>query len=128
MVMGEPYSYERVLGDSAKYPAATTDGKFSDWWNRYLVDEGFQTVYRPFADLYKLPAFGGRVLGILVMMVPHLRKGHVVAVDEIGIIDPADDSPDHIAIGEYVLSRLGDGFKFDDVYLAVQEVQLPKSK
>jgi len=128
MVMGEPFSYERVLRDSARYPAETEDGKFQAWWERYLADEGFQCVYRPFADLHQLPAFGGRVLGILVMMVPHLKMGHVVAVDEVGIIDPADNAPDHVEIGEYVVNRLGEGFKFDEVFLAVQKSQSSKSK
>jgi hypothetical protein len=128
MVMGEPYSYARVLKDSAKYPPETNDGKFWDWWNRYLVDEGYKTVYRPFLDLYKLPDFGGGVLGILVLLNDRFRKGHVVAVDEIGIIDPADNSPDHVAIQDYLLRRLGDGFRFDEVFLAVQKSQVPKSK
>ena len=128
MVMGEPYTYETVLADSGKYPAATKDGKFSDWWRVYLADEGFQTAYRPFLDLYKLPDFGGGVLGIVVLMNDRLRKGHVVAVDEIGIIDPADNSPDHVAIEDYIARRLGDGFRFDDVYLAVQKAQPSKSK
>jgi len=94
--------------------------------NRYLVDEGFQTVYRPFLDLYKLSDFGGGVLGILVLMNDRLRKGHVVAVDEIGIIDPADNSPDHVAIQDYIVSRLGDGFRFDEVFLAVQKALSPR--
>ena len=128
MVMGEPYSYARVLADSGKYPATTKDGKFWDWWRVYLADEGFQTAYRPFLDLYKLPDFGGGVLGILVLMNDRLRKGHVVAVDEIGIIDPADNSPDLVAIVVYIARRLGDGFRFDEVFLAVQKSQVPKSK
>ncbi len=126
--MGQPYSYRRVLRDSAKYPAATRDGKFQAWWETYRAAEGFQAVYRPFADLYQLPAFGGRVLGILAMMVPHLSMEHVLAVDEGGIVDPADNAPDHIAIGEYVVNRLGDGFKFDEVFPAVQKGQSPQSR
>ena len=55
------------------------------------------------------------------MMVPHLRMGHVVAVDEVGIIDPADNPPEHLAVEECVVNRLSDGFKFDEVFLAVQK-------
>jgi hypothetical protein len=54
MGMGGPYDYERVLRDSAKYQATAGNGKFLAWWERYLADEGFQGVYRPFADLCKL--------------------------------------------------------------------------
>ena len=32
MVMGPPYTYERVLEDSSKYPKSTADGKFPAWW------------------------------------------------------------------------------------------------
>jgi hypothetical protein len=31
MVMGPPYSYERVLADSNRYPKVSSDGKFLSW-------------------------------------------------------------------------------------------------
>jgi hypothetical protein len=120
MVMGEPYTYERVLTESAEFPMRTDGGKFLAWWEPYLARERFEKAYRPFLDLYQLPRSNGNVRGILGMEVSHLRKRHVVAVDELGIIDPADGAPDHIDIQEYVLSRLPQGFRFDDEFLAVR--------
>jgi hypothetical protein len=69
MVMDEPYGYERVLGDSAKYRAVVSNEKFLALWRKYLAEEGFQAMYRPFADLCKRLSFGGSVLGILVMVI-----------------------------------------------------------
>jgi hypothetical protein len=119
MVMGQPYSYERVLTDSSRYPAETSDGKFVDWWRSYLAAEGFETEYRRFLDIYAIPKFAGSMSAILAMTIPHLKAVHVVAIDEIGIVDPANDSPDHAAIQDYLQSRLSDGVVFDDAFLAV---------
>jgi hypothetical protein len=55
------------------------------------------------------------------MDIPHLERRHVVAVDELGILDPADGAPDHISVQEYVLTRLLQGFRFDDEFLAVRK-------
>lgn len=120
MVMGRPYTYERVLRDGRKYPHILENGKFHAWWDPYLHAEGFRTVYRPFLDLYDLSRFRGRVVGLLTMAVPRMKMGHIVAVDELGIIDPADDAPNHIEIGQYVLSRKPQGFIFDADFLAVE--------
>jgi hypothetical protein len=119
MVMGHPYNYERVLRDSANYPAITGDGSFLAWWEGYLRDEGFQITYRRFLDLYELPRFRGSIVGLLHMNIPRLRAGHVVAVDELGIVDPADGAKDHIVIQDYIYSRLEDGFVFDKEFLAI---------
>jgi hypothetical protein len=123
MVMGPPYSYERVLRDSAKYPQVLENVKFHAWWEPYLSAEGFRAVYRPFLDLCNLPRFRGRVVGLLGMTITHIRKRHIVAVDELGIIDPADGAPDHIfyiEIGNYINERESQGFTFDDDFLAVE--------
>ncbi len=120
MVMGRPYSYERVLRDSRKHPHVLENGKFHAWWEPYLRAEGFRAVYRPFLDLYDLPRFRGRVVGLLGMTITHMNMRHIVAVDELGIIDPVDNAPDHIEIGEYVLSRKQQGFNIDIDFLAVE--------
>jgi len=121
MVMGHPYSYERVLKDSDKYAKVSEDGKFLGWWEPYLKDEGFLLCYRPFLDLYELPQFSGRVVGLLGMHIPHINMRHIVAVDELGIIDPADNAPDHIEISEYILSRKKQGVNFDGDFLAIEK-------
>jgi hypothetical protein len=120
MVMGHPYSYERVLRDSDKYAKNSNDGKFFAWWEPYLLDEGFRICYRPFLDLYALPRFSGLVVGLLGMDIPFIKMGHTIAVDELGIIDPADNAPDHIEINEYVLTRKEQGVKFHSEFLAIE--------
>lgn len=122
MVMGPPYTYERVLSDSATYPSISDDGKFLAWWENYLRDSGFQITYRQFLDLYDLPRASGTVVGLLHLTHHGLRKGHVVAVDEGGIIDPADGAEDHIEIQSYILTRLQDGFTFDSEFLAIRRI------
>jgi hypothetical protein len=119
MVMGSPYTYQRVLADSDKYLKTSHNGKFLAWWESYLRHEGFQIAYRPFSDLYSLPNFNGRVVGMLGMDFPHLRKSHIVAVDEFGIVDPADNAPAHITLHNYVLTRISDGALFHKEFLAV---------
>ena len=119
MIMGPPYTYDRVLMDSGNYEQICPDGMFPAWWETYLRNEGFQFAYRPFMELYNLIHHRGRVVGLLNMDFPHLNKGHIVAVDEVGVIDPADGSPDHIALEEYIRPRISQGAKFHDEFLAV---------
>jgi hypothetical protein len=119
MVMGHPYSYERVLSDSDKYQKTSKDGKFNAWWELYLRDEGFLAEYRPFMDLYNLPRFGGRVVGLLMFDIHHIKYSHIVAVDELGVIDPADNMSSHTEIAEYVLGRRNQGAVFHREFLAV---------
>jgi hypothetical protein len=129
MVMGHPFSYERVLQDSSKYPKISSDGKFWAWWETYLRDEGFDACYCRFNGLYALPDYGGSAVGLLGMDIPHLSAGHVVTVDEAGVVDPADNAPDHIPLQQYVLSRLGDGVVFHDVWLAVRKpIRMPPAR
>jgi len=130
MVMGSPYSYERVLADSEKYPKISGEGRFISWWETYLREEGFQTAYRPFSDLYSLPRFGGSVVGLLGMYLTHRRKGHVVAVDELGVVDPSDNAPAHIALQDYVVwARTQRGAEFHKEFLRVtRSVRMPGHK
>jgi hypothetical protein len=121
MVMGSPYTYERVLHDSHKYPKVSSDGKFPEWWATYLHDEGFDACYCRFNGLHALPDFRGNVLGMLAMDIPHLKAAHIVAVDEIGVVDPADNASDHIPLLEYVLNRVNGGAVFHDEWLAVRK-------
>jgi hypothetical protein len=121
MVMGLPFSYERVLSDRRSYALVGETGLFLPWWETYLRDNGFEISRCRFDGLYALPAYNGSVLGILSMDIPRLRAGHVVAVDEAGVIDPADGAPGHVPVQEYVASRLPDGVAFHDEWLAVKQ-------
>jgi hypothetical protein len=89
------YSHEHVLRDSAKYPKISEEGMFYAWWETYLNEEGFKAEYLPFMELYNLPRYRGRVVGLLGLDIPCLQYAHVVAVDELGVVDPADNSPPH---------------------------------
>ena len=123
MVMGPPYNYERVQADSDKYSKTSFDGQFLAWWEKYLREEGFQTAYRPFVDLYSISQFGGSVVGLLGIDFPHLKKSHVVAVDELGVVDPANNAPAHVPIQQYVLGRIPDGAVFHKEFLAVNRLR-----
>jgi hypothetical protein len=108
------------MADSRKYPKIEPSGKFPAWWETYLRDEGFDACYCRFDGLYALPNYGGDVVGLLGMDIPHLRAAHIVAVDEAGVVDPADNAPDHILLQQYVLTRLDDGVVFHNEWLAVR--------
>jgi hypothetical protein len=122
MVMGPPYSYERVLADSLTYRKISSEGLFSAWWETYFREEGFESVYCYFDGLHALEQYGGTVLGMLGMDVPHLNRGHIVAVDELGVVDPADNAPDHMSVGVYVRNRIQDGVVFHTEWLAVRKI------
>jgi hypothetical protein len=121
MIMGPPYSYERVEQDSARYAKVAPDGKFMAWWELYLRDERFEACYCKFDGLYALTQYRGSVVGMLGMDIPRLRRGHMVAVDELGVVDPADNAPDHVPIQDYILSRLPDGVLLHKEWLAVRK-------
>src|ERR1035438_2912013 len=109
MVMRPPFDYERVLLDSRRYPQITAEGKYSAWWETYLRDEKFETCYCRFDGLSALWQYWGKVVGILGMDIPHLASGHLVAVDELGVVDPSTGAPPHVPLQEYIPSRLLDG-------------------
>jgi len=46
---------------------------------------------------------------------------HIVAVDDLGVVDPADNALTTISIPEYVLNRLHDTVVFHDEWLAVRK-------
>lgn len=124
-VMGPPYTYERVLSDSLRYPHFPRDGRFSAWWETYLRGAGFSNEYHPLCQLRNLVTTAD-VAGIL-MLAPKVagQAGHVVAVDEYGFINPSTNWPDRIAslhelISEY--SRLGYEYEPDQDFLAVHLV------
>jgi hypothetical protein len=121
MVMGPPYTYERVLEASHKYPKISADGKFPSWWETYFRDEGFESSYCQFNGLCRLSDFSGSIVRMLGMDIPTLRRAHIVAVDEVGVIDPADNAPDHVSLDHYISSRIPDGVVFHDVWLAVRK-------
>ena len=119
MVMGQPYTYERVLADSLRYPKWDSDGKFPAWWETYLREQGFKAVYCSCSQLPLISTFGGNVVAVLGMNIPSHEASHVVAVDECGVVDPADGAPDHVSLSEYIPSRIAQGVVFDDEFLAV---------
>jgi hypothetical protein len=104
MVMGPPYTYERVLRDSEKYPKADREGHGLAWWKDYLNDEGFQAELRPlsdprsFSDLASLPDDSR---AMLVFRIPHPRTGHIVAIDSFGVIDPQENPAGYRSISDF---------------------------
>lgn len=110
-----------MFADSTKYPKITSDGEFSAWWETYFHEEGFATIYCHFGGLYALERQGGAVVGLLGMDIPHLNRGHIVAVDELGVVDPADNAPDHVPLDQYVWNRKQDGVVFHKEWLAVRK-------
>jgi hypothetical protein len=76
---------------SAKFRRCITRTEFLRNCRRsYFRDEGFDSNYCHFGGLYALEQQGGSVVGMLGMDIPHLHPGHLVAVDELGVVDPAD--------------------------------------
>jgi hypothetical protein len=65
--------------------------------------------------------YGGDVVGMLGLDIPHLNRGHIVAVDEIGVVDPADNAPDHVPLDHYVWNRKRDGVIFHPEWLAIRK-------
>jgi hypothetical protein len=119
MLMAPIQDYDRVYNESSKYEKNAPGSKYYAWWESYLTDNGFHLCYRPFIDLYEIPRFGGLVVGLLGMDMPQLRSSHIVCVDEIGVVDPADGAPDHAELAEYVVGRSAQGAIFHKEFLAV---------
>src|SRR6266478_5876569 len=91
MVMGPPYNYERVLEDGKRYARTDSEGHTVAWWQNYLKDEGYEVEQKPlsdlrsFSDLVSIPEDSR---AMLVFRIPHMRIGHIVAIDRFGVIDP----------------------------------------
>jgi len=120
-VMGQPYTYERVLADQERYPKFNSDGSFSAWWETYLRDSGFRNEYRDLSDADALIG-NGEIGGILMLAPPTGRIGHVVAIDECGFINPSTNWPERIpSLNDlvYEYSRLGVQYLPEREFLAV---------
>jgi hypothetical protein len=123
MIMGPLFPYERIVQDAQNYGYRNRDanGKFTDWWRTYFYDNGIDRVdYAPISAFHVLKYWKGKVVGMWTAQIPSSKVGHVVAVDEIGVVDPADGSPAHVPTTEYLLNRTREGFVFDGEWLAVQ--------
>jgi hypothetical protein len=103
MVMGPPYTYERVAKDSRKYPMTDAEGRGLPWWKDYMTEEGFEIKHvelkdsKRFSDFQSLPA-GSRAL--LVFQV-HMKMGHVVAIDKDGVIDPEERPATYRSVDDF---------------------------
>lgn len=93
-VMGPPYTYERVLADNPHYATISETGMYFAWWEKYLWDAGFPNRYYPISCLHftKRPD----IVGLLMLCPTKGKIGHVVAVDELGVINPALHWPERL--------------------------------
>ena len=104
MIMGPPYTYERVLQDSKKYRQMDDRGLYRAWWADYLGDEGFEVEYKPlsdpesFSDLASLPE---NSRAMLVFQMPRLEVGHIVAIDQCGVVDPLDHPAEYQSVADF---------------------------
>lgn len=104
MVMGQPYTYERVLQGSKKYPKTNAAGQTIAWWKDYLSDEGFEVAMRPlsdpksFSDLASLPE---ESRAMLVFQIPHMKIGHIEAIDQFGVVDPQDHPAEYRSVDDF---------------------------
>ena len=89
MVLG--FSYERVLRDRRQRYSHFDDR--TAWWEPYLEEENRRCRYLPTKNLDSISSSGGGLVGLLVMHHPGLRAAHLVAIDEIGVVDPSDGFP-----------------------------------
>ena len=115
MVLG--YSYKRVLHDRQQlYP------QFDDktaWWEWYFQDEGRWVAYLPLDEFHVVQIKGSSVLGVLHLTHPTLQVAHVAVIDELGVVDPSDGFPDHMAFGIWMAVKMSQGFVLDSDFLAV---------
>lgn len=110
------YPYEQVQKDRAER-YSQFDGRTA-WCEQYLEDEGRACQYRSLMTLEAVLG-GGEIVGLLVMQQHQLRAGHVVAIDELGYVDPSDGFSDHVPFDQYPLIQAGRGFVFDRDFLAI---------
>lgn len=115
-VLGVPY--ETVLSDRRERYGHMDDN--TSWWSEYLADQGLHCKWAPTGTMARLEAHGGTALGLLVMTHPTCGRAHMVAADELGIVDPADGSPDHIPFDTYPELRRAQGFEFQSEFLLIR--------
>ena len=120
--MGPPYTYERVSKDQNRYSKVSAEGLHFSWWETYLRDEGFPNQYHSLPDLS--PAVQAGEIVVIVMLAPVIagNRGHLIAVDELGCINPATNWPKRIPtldelLAEYV--RLECPYKPEQQFLAI---------
>lgn len=114
MVLG--CAYERVEADRA------TLTQFDDktaWWEHYLLDAGCPNVYRPLAEIGALLVADTPMVGLLAMESRRLQAGHVVALDQVGVLDPSDGFPEHMSWSKYPAVKRSQGFTLDSEFLLV---------
>ena len=63
----------------------------------------------------------GKGSGMLSMDIRRLSRSHIGAGDELGVVDPADNTPDHVALRDDVRSRIPGGVVFHEEWLAVRK-------
>jgi len=117
MVLG--HEYERVQTDRRQRYDHFDDK--TAWWEHYLEDEGRTCQYVPTTALDSIAKQGADVLGLLVMHHHQERASHVVAIDELGFVDPSDGFPDHVPFDRYPLIKGAQGFVPDQDFLAITE-------
>jgi hypothetical protein len=122
MVMGPPFNYERVERETRVRPKLNDSGKPFAWWSSYLQLNGFQIGYKPLSIIPRLAELDGRARGMLVLQSKAIGIGHVVAIDELGIVDPGGESPDHMTLEELEEKYAPHGFVTDSEFLAVVKV------
>ena len=62
------------------------------------------------------------VLGVLVVTHPRLSVAHIVVIDELGVVDPSDGFPEHLAFVKWKALRLAQGFVLESEFLAVSTI------
>ena len=114
MILG--YAYERVEADRTEL--AQFDDRTA-WWEHYLWDAGCPNGYRPLADIDVVLAVGTPLVGLLAMQSHRHEAAHVVANDEVGVLDPSDGFPEHKGWSMFPALKRSQGFTLDSEFLAV---------
>lgn len=61
--------------------------------------------------------------GLVVMQNPRLKAAHVAVIDEVGVLDPSDGFPEHMAWSRYPAVKNAQGFILESEFLAVSAPQ-----
>lgn len=111
------YRYERVLEDrQQRFPQF--DNKTS-WWEWYFLDEGRQIEYLPLQARDLIQDHDSNVLGVIGLKHHGHAMGHIVVLDELGVVDPAEGFPDHMSFADWRVAKLSQGFVLEPEFLAV---------